>query len=299
MNKAVVGETGLKSHVSNLTSEAMPLYINFNGEILEAQSKLLTVANRAFKYGDGLFESMRLMKGHLKFAEQHADRLQRSMKALKIDSYSQMDAWFLKEKAEQLALRNGIKHGRLRLTVYRDAEGFYAPSQNKMGYCLEIQSMDEPRYFLNDKGLIMDIFTEIPKPVNYLSNIKTCNSLPFVMAGLFKSQNRLDEVFIVNQQGNLCEAGSSNIFVWYKNNLYTPALSEGCVEGVMRQIVIKLAQENGIPFTEAQINPDILYEADEVFLTNASRGIQWVMGFGVKRYFNQLSKGLIGELNKL
>jgi branched-chain amino acid aminotransferase len=168
-----------------------------------------------------------------------------------------------------------------------------------MGYCLEIQQMDEPRYFLNDKGLIMDVFTELPKPVNYLSNIKTCNSLPFVMAGLFKTQNRLDDVFIINQHGNLCEAGSSNIFVWYKNNLYTPALSEGCVEGVMRQVVIKLAQENGIPFTEAQINPDILYEADEVLLTNASRGIQWVMGFGVKRYFNQLSKGLIGELNKL
>jgi len=299
MDLTITDNTGLKSQISYLKSEMASLYINFNGEVVEAQSKLLTVANRAFKYGDGLFESMRLMKGHLKFADLHADRLQRSMKALKIDGYSQMDNWFLKEKAEQLAARNGIKHGRLRLTVYRDAEGLYAPTQNKMGYCLEIQHMDEPRYFLNDKGLIMDIFTEIPKPVNLLSNIKTCNSLPFVMAGLFKSQNRLDDVFIVNQHGNLCEAGSSNIFVWYKNNLYTPALSEGCVEGVMRQVVIKLAQENGIPFTEAQINPDILYEADEVFLTNASRGIQWVMGFGVKRYFNQLSKGLIGELNKL
>jgi branched-chain amino acid aminotransferase len=159
--------------------------------------------------------------------------------------------------------------------------------------------MDEPRYFLNEKGLIMDIFTEVPKPVNYLSNIKTCSSLPLVMAGLFKVQHKLDEVFLLNQEGNLCEAGNSNIFVWYKSHLYTPALSEGCVEGVMRGIAVKLAKQSGIPCTEAQINPDILYEADEVFLTNASRGIQWVMGFGVKRYFNQLSKGLIGELNKL
>jgi branched-chain amino acid aminotransferase len=81
--------------------------------------------------------------------------------------------------------------------------------------------------------------------------------------------------------------------------LYTPALSEGCVEGVMRQVVIKLAGENNIPVTEAQINPDILYEADEVFLTNATRGIQSVMGFGVRRYFNEMSKLLIDELNKL
>jgi branched-chain amino acid aminotransferase len=71
------------------------------------------------------------------------------------------------------------------------------------------------------------------------------------------------------------------------------------VEGVMRQVVINLAKQNNIPVTEAQINPEILYEADEVFLTNATRGIQWVMGYGVKRYFNQVSKLLMDELNKL
>lgn len=275
------------------------LFINFNGEILPENTKLLSVANRGFKYGDGLFESMRMMKGQLKFADMHADRLQRGMKALKIDGYSQMDAWFLKEKVEELALRNKVKHARLRLTVYRDAEGLYTPTQNKMGYCLELQPLDEPRYFLNTKGLIMDIFTDIPKPSNYLSNIKTCNSLTYVMAGIFKAQNKLDEVFLLNQNGFLCEAGSSNVFVWYQNHLYTPALSEGCVEGVMRQVVINIALKNGIAVTEAQINPDILYEADEVFLTNASRGIQCVMGYGVKRYFNRLSKVLMDELNKL
>lgn len=276
-----------------------PVFINFNGEILPADTKLLTLKNRAFRYGDGLFESMRLMKGQLKFADLHADRLQRGMKALKIDSYSQMDAWFLKEKAGDLARRNKAKHGRLRLTVFRDAEGLYTPSQNKMAWCLEIQPSDEPRYFLNTKGLIMDIFADLPKPTNYLSNIKTCNSLIYVMAGLYKTQNNLDDVFLLNQHGFLCEAGSSNIFIWYRKHLYTPALSEGCVEGVMRQVIIKIAKQNNIPVTEAQISPDILYEADEVFLTNAGRGIQSVMGFGVRRYFNELSKLLMDELNKM
>lgn len=275
------------------------LFINFNGEIVPDGTKMLSNKNRAFRYGDGLFESMRMMKGNLKFAEMHADRLQRGMKALKIDGYSQTDTWFLKDKAEELAARNKAKHARLRLTVYRDAEGLYTPSLNRMGYCMELQPVDEPRYFLNEKGLIMDIFTDVPKPLNFLSNIKTCNSLPYVMAGIFKAQSNLDEVFLLNQNGYLCEAGSSNVFVWYKSHLYTPALSEGCVEGVMRQIVINIARKNNIPVTEAQINPEILYEADEVFLTNASRGIQSVMGYGVKRYFNKLSKGLVDELNKI
>ncbi|WP_367186263.1 aminotransferase class IV [Mucilaginibacter sp.] len=266
---------------------------------MPADSILLTIANRAFKYGDGLFESMRLMKGKLKFPELHAERLQKGMKALKIDGYSQADSWFLKEKVEELARRNKIKHGRLRLTVYRDAEGLYAPTQNKMAYCLEIQPVDEPRYFLNERGLIMDVYTELPKPLNWLSNIKTCNSLIYVMAGIYKQQNKLDDVFLLNQNRFLCEANSSNIFVWYQNHLYTPALSEGCVEGVMRRVVIQLALDNNIPVTEAQINPEILNEADEVFLTNATKGIQWVMGYGVKRYFNRISKALMDELNKL
>jgi branched-chain amino acid aminotransferase len=277
----------------------MMLFINFNGEIVPASEKLMTTANRGFRYGDGLFESMRLMKGELKFADMHADRLQRGMKALKIDGYSQMDAWFIKQKIADLAVRNKAKHARIRLTVFRDAEGLYAPSINKMGYCIELTPIDEPRYFLNEKGLIMDIFTDLPKATNYLSNIKTCNALIYVLAGIFKTQNKLDEVFLLNQNGFLCEAGSSNLFVLYNDHLYTPALSEGCVEGVMRQVIINIAKNNNIAITEAQINPDILYEADEVFLTNASRGIQQVMGYGVKRYFNRLSKMLVEELNKV
>lgn len=276
-----------------------PAFILFNDEILPADSKVLTIANRAFKYGDGLFESMRLIKGQLKFAEMHADRLQRGMKGLKIDGYSQMDTWFIKEKTEALAARHKYKNARVRLMVYRDAEGLYSPTNNKMGYCMEMQEIEEPRYFLNDRGLIMDVFTELGKPLNYLSNIKSCNALVYVMAGVFKTQNRLDDVFILNQNRFLCEAGSSNVFVYYKNHLYTPALSEGCVEGVMRKVVIDLALKLNIPVTEAQINPDILYQAEEVFLTNATRGIQWVMGFGVKRYFNKISRDLMEELNKL
>lgn len=276
-----------------------PLFINYNGEFIAADSPVLTSANRAFKYGDGIFESMRVVKGQLMFADLHADRLQNGMKGLKIEGYSQLDDWFLKEKAADLAIRNKIKNGRVRLTVYRDSDGLYTPVQNKMGYCMEIEPYDNWHYELNTKGLIMDIFTEVPKPLNYLSNLKTCNSLPYVMAGIYKSQNKLDDAFLLNQNGFLCEAISSNIFVWYKNHLYTPALSEGCVSGVMRKVVIDLALKMDLPVTEAQINPNILYEADEVFLTNATRGIQWVMGYGVKRYFNRLSKSLIDELNKL
>jgi len=276
----------------------MPSFINLNGQLHPAGSAVLSTDNRGYKYGDGLFESMRLVNGRVKFADLHAARLQQGMQLLQLNGRAQMDVHFIQQKAEELAQWNKIQQGRLRLTVYRDAGGLYTPSGNQSGWSLELQADEGPAYHMNSKGLIMDIYTELLKPVNYLANVKTCNSLIYVMAGLYKLQHRLEDVFILNQNNFLCEGLSSNVFVWYDNHLYTPALSDGCVSGVMREAIIQLAVDLDIPVTEAQLNPAILHEADEVFLTNATRGIQWVMGYGAKRYFNRISKQLVDELNR-
>ncbi|HEY1060503.1 MAG TPA: aminotransferase class IV [Daejeonella sp.] len=273
-------------------------YINFNGSIVPADQLIFKANNRGFRYGDGLFESMRYMKGKLKFPEMHIDRIQKGMKLLRFDNCSLIDTWFLREKVEELIRRNRTgADARVRLTVFRDSEGLYSPVSNKFGYVIEIQKLDESQYVLNKKGLIIDVYDEIPKPVNALSNLKTCNALIYVLAGIYKNQNALDEVLILNHHGFLCESMSSNVFVVYDRKLYTPALNEGCIAGVMRQIVMRLAKENNIELVEAQINPDILNEADEVFLTNAGKGIQWVMGYNNKRYFNEVSRFLSDKLN--
>ncbi|MGB4400921.1 MAG: aminotransferase class IV [Daejeonella sp.] len=273
-------------------------FINFNGDILPADQQVLTIANRGFKYGDGLFESMRLLKGKLMFAELHTERIRKGLKLLKMDSWSHLDTWFLNEKVEELVRRNKTgPDARIRLTAFRNGEGLYNPSSNHMAFVLEASQLSESLYKMNEKGLIIDVFDEITKPVNILSNLKTCNSLIYVLAGIFKNQNSLDEVMVLNSNGFLCESMSSNVFAVYDRKLYTPALSEGCIAGVMRQVVIKLAKENGIELVEAQISPDILNEADEVFLTNAARGIQWVMGYNSKRYFNEVSRFLNEKLN--
>ena len=78
--------------------------------------------------------------------------------------------------------------------------------------------------------------------------------------------------------------------------LYTPALNQGCIDGVMRRVVMDMAEEEGIPVVEAQISPEIMKTADELFCTNAVQGIQWVMGYKQKRYFNKLSRILQEKL---
>jgi branched-subunit amino acid aminotransferase/4-amino-4-deoxychorismate lyase len=275
-------------------------YILHNDEFIAIDENIFTVKNRGFKYGDGLFESMRMTGGKLNFAELHADRLQAGMSALKMDGGILFDEYFLKQKTAELCKKNKLKDNvRFRLSVYRDADGLYTPESNKSGYVLEASAVQESGYELNKKGLIINVYDEITKPVNKLSNYKTSNSLLFVMAGLYKKQHRLDEAFILNQNGFLCESISSNVFVVYDKQIYTPALSEGCIAGVMRNIVMQTAKANGISIIEAQINPEVLNEAEEVFITNATSGIRWVMGYGRKRYFNEITKSLSAMLNAL
>lgn len=275
-------------------------FINFNGTILPAEQAVMTVANRGFRYGDGLFESMRWMKGELKFAELHSDRIRKGMKILKLEGYSHIDTWFLRETIAELIRRNKTgPNARVRLSIFRDSGGLYSPESNKMGYAIEVSRIPETEYISNNRGLIVDVFQDVPKPINILSNLKTSNSLIFVLAGVFKNQHSLDEVLILNQNGFLCEAMSSNIFVVYNGDIYTPALTEGCIAGVMRHVVMKLAKENNINIIEAQINPAVLDLAEEVFVTNASKGIQWVMGYNNKRYFNEISRFLLNKLNKI
>jgi branched-subunit amino acid aminotransferase/4-amino-4-deoxychorismate lyase len=275
-------------------------YILHNDEFIAVHEKILTVKNRGFRYGDGLFESMRMSGGKLKFAELHADRLQAGMNALKMDGGILFDEYFLKQKTAELCKKNRLKDNvRFRLSVYRDADGLYTPDNNKSAYVLEASAMQEGGYMLNKKGLIINVYDEITKPLNKLSNYKTSNSLLFVMAGLYKKQHRLDEAFILNQNGFLCESISSNVFVVYEKQIYTPALSEGCIAGVMRNVVMQTAKSNGISIVEAQINPEVLKEAEEVFVTNATSGIRWVMGYGKKRYFNEVTKSMSSLLNKL
>lgn len=273
-------------------------YLLYNDVFHPLNTPIITAENRAFRFGDGLFESMRMIDGKLQLAELHADRLAAGMKALKIDGHALMDPYFLKQKTTDLAKRNKwTGNARFRLSVYRAGAGLYTPENNKNGYLLEGNILPSNTYELNKKGLIVDLFTDLAKPINKFSTLKTSNSLVYVMAGLFKQQNRLDEAIILNDKGFLCESISANLFVVYHKKIYTPALTEGCIAGVMRSAILYLAKINNIEVIEAEINPKVLAEAEEVFITNATKGLQWVMGYGRKRYFDKVSKLLSGTLN--
>jgi len=277
-------------------------YISYNGQIIAANEFGITLNNRSFQYGDGLFETMHAVGSQVQFFYDHIERLVASMKILKMEVPVRftIDTIGLQKEISKLLVKNKIfKGGRVRLTVFRRMGGLYSPTTSEVSYIVQVSPLEQTYYELNKKGYIIDVFDEIPKPVNILSGIKTTSSLFYVMAGLFRKEKNLDECLLINETGNIVEGISANIFLVKDNYIYTPPLRSGCLNGIMRKKVIELAKQEGFTvFNEVPIKlPDIM-AADELFFTNAISGIRWVMGFKQRRYFNKITKVLSQKLNE-
>lgn len=276
-------------------------FICYNGEYLKNDKPVLNYNNRAFGYGDGLFETMHAFGTNVQFIINHYERLLNGMRILKLQKPVFFTIEYLREKITRLLNANKIFQGaRIRLTVFREAEGYYTPTANSISYLIETTPLVKGNYELNKKGLIIDTYNQIKKPINSLSNYKTLNSLIFVLSGIYKLENKLDDCIILNERNNVCESISSNIFIIKRGKIYTPSLVEGCVAGIMRKNIILAAQKSGLEvFDNGSLKPDDLLLADEIFLTNAISGIRWVVAFKNKRYFNKEAGKLLKKINEM
>ena len=214
----------------------MSNFINHNGVISESDKPVLFVNNRGFRYGDALFETIRFSNNKPLFLKEHLQRLVNGMRVLKMEMHALFSESFFEKSIFELVQRNGIgTDGRIRLTVYRNDGGFYAPSDNNVSFLMEAYPKEEVGYVLNQKGLTVDLYTEFRKTPNALASIKSANSSIYVMAGIYKNQHQLDECILSNDKGDIIEAISSNIFAVKNGVLYTSPVEDGCVDGVMRK----------------------------------------------------------------
>jgi branched-subunit amino acid aminotransferase/4-amino-4-deoxychorismate lyase len=271
-----------------------------NGEERNSADPLFTSHNRSFRYGDGLFESMRLVNGKLSFAQRHMSRLMTGVTLLQMRLPDNFVTISLEDWCKKLAERNGIKGGaRVRLSVFRNDGGYYHPIVNDASWLLEMWPFDHNEYVLNDKGMSVELYQDIRKPINKLSTLKTANSQLYVLAALYAKKMNVDDAILINHNGNVIEATGSSLFAVKNGVLYTSPLSEGCVAGVMRSVIMEIAKENRIAVYEVPLPLSIMLNSDEIFLTNAVRGIQWVSSYKAKRYFNNTAKKFQELLNKM
>jgi branched-chain amino acid aminotransferase len=275
------------------------LYINNNGTVLANEAPTIHAGNRGHVYGDGVFESIRIMNGVPINLDNHIKRMLEGAKAIKLRCPIYFNTSFFEERILELCQLSAIKEGgRCRISLDRVSGGTYKPDSNDSVFFIEVYPYESNHYELNTKGLEIDQFTDIKKQKNFLSTYKTKSGLIYVMAAVTAVEKKLDDVLIINDKGSILESSSCNLFVVSNGVLYTPGLDEGCLAGTMRMQIINLAVANGIKVYECNILPQNLLAADELFFTNAIRGINWVGGYRTKRYFNTMSRKFVVLLNE-
>ncbi len=275
------------------------LYLNHNGNLTESGSFNPGFSNRLLRYGDGFFESIRAEMTKALWWESHYQRIKESALALGMDLARLPDSAALHEEIAKLLIKNNHQaSARVRLTVYRGGGGLYKAETDTPGFFIESDSLEGPGYDINPRGLLVDVFSEVPKPINALSGFKTANALIYVLAANHARKSGLDDCLLLNADGFLAEACSSNLFMVMDGKILTPGPDQGCVMGIMRRQILRILARHKQEVEEVPLHPTDLEYASEVFITNAVKGVQWIGGYKSKRYFNQVSKQLLVWLNE-
>lgn len=263
--------------------------ICFNGKIISATEPVLMASNRSYRYGDGLFETMKIKGGRILFADYHFERLFSGLSLLKFETPGLFTATRIEKEILLLCRKNECGQlARVRLSVFRGNGGLY-DSDRTLQYLIECWPLNESVNKLNENGLVIDIYREAEKSCDKFANLKSANFLPYSMAAQFAKENKLNDCLVVNTSGRISDATIANVFIIKHGMVITPGLNEGCVNGVMRRYLLAELLKANFEIQEQTVSINDISTADEVFLTNAINGMRWVQQCGESKYTNKLT----------
>ena len=252
----------------------------FNNEIINDRELLLETDDRAMQYGDGLFETIIVKKNPSKLIKYHYNRLIDGAAALNFQLPSYFNIQYLESSILKLIHKNEIKYAaRIKVQVWRRKGGFYRPESKTSNLLITVNAhINEPETIKN-----VGISKSVTNNYSAYSQFKTLSALKYIIASMEKEESSVDDLIILDQNGNISELLYSNIF-WVKDSIfYTPSLETGCIRGVMRTYLIERLKETNIAFEEVNATPEELYRAEYAFATNAS-GIRPIIGFNNVQY---------------
>lgn len=273
--------------------------INFNGDILQ-NDNIISVDNRAFKYGDGVFDTLKCVSGKIHFWEDHYLRLMASMRIMRMEIPISFTMDFLQSEIFKLldACQLQSKAARIRISVFRKAGGLYTPKTNQVDYLIEAQVLEAPFYTFDNRAYQVDIFKDHCIFADLLSTVKTISRPVQIVGSVYAQENDYDNCLLINQNKNVVSTLNGNLFSVSGSVIKTPALSEGCLNGIIRKNLIKIIQKTpDWQIEETVISPFDLQKADELFMTNSIVGIQPITQFRKKIYTSAVAQSLIGKLN--
>lgn len=261
-------------------------YINFNGKIKTDEDPVLMASNRSYRYGDGLFETMKVVENKIQLSSFHFERLFSSLALLKYTIPSLFSPSKLENEILQLCKKNNCaKLARIRLSIFRGNGGIYDGEQG-LQYLIECWPLHPSVSQFNENGLVIDVFPDAQKSMDQFSNIKSANFLPYSLAAIYAKAHQLNDCLVLNALGAIADATIANLFIIKDDIISTPSLDQGCINGVMRRYLMEQLISSGYTIKETAITIVDVLAADEVFLTNATYGIRWVKQCRNKVYGN-------------
>lgn len=266
-----------------------------NGEILNWEELQLSPLNRGFRYGDGFFETIAVIRGIPRLLEQHLNRLEKGAKILKMDISAIMDAKAVQKNIQAIQKKNGqLGDAKMRLTVWRNSSGLYTPDADNTHYLITIEPADFSQFPLLKNVGFSNKALNYPSPV---SCFKTLSAIKYVIAGIEKKEKGLDEIILLDYQGFISETMSSNLFWKGNGTYYTPPLSTGCIEGIMRNWLIKKLKKNGFSVEERLVKREEFLNSEAIFTTNAS-GLTHIQKIGQNSFgIDMISQELISSIS--
>ena len=272
--------------------------VNFNGTIQE-NSAVVIESNRGFLVGDAIFESIKVVHNKVLFLEDHYFRLMASMRICRMEIPMLLTMEYFEAQILQLIASLPKSNSfRIRFSVFRTAEGFYAPVSNEVEFIVTAIPLQQDVYQIEKEQYEVELYKDFYVPKQLLSTLKTNNKMLQIVGNVFTKENGYDNCLVLNDEKNVVEALQNNIFMKCGNEIVTPPITEGCLNGIMRKQVLELLKKKeGIVVKEAVISPFDLQKADELFLTNVISGIQPITKYRKKSYSIDFSKELVQLLN--
>ena len=267
--------------------------INQNGDLRSKEDFSLSLDNRAFKYGDGIFDTLKYEDGTLGFLEDHYFRLMSSMRMLRMRIPMDFTLDYYEKQIKLTLEANDLnQEGRVRVNVFRQSGGLYTPLSNEINFIIEVTPLSK----LSDKFIEIELFKDFPVASGLLSTIKTNNRMVNILGSIYAKENDFQNCILINEKKELVEALNANIFLIKGNEIITPSLDSGCINGIIRKKLIELLKKNqDFTVKELSISPFDLLKVNEVFLTNSINEIQSVDRYRKKKY----TKGKTEEIKTL
>ena len=272
--------------------------INFNG-VFTDKSDFITASNRALLYGDAVFETLKVVDNKILFWEEHYFRLMSSMRILRMKIPMNFTIEYLEDQIISLTSKLNISSSaRVRMTIFRNDGGLYRPDTNEVSFMITAKECPSKEYVFTKENYEVELFKDFHISKHLLSTLKTTNKITQVVASVFAKENGFEDCLLINDDKNVIEGISGNIFMVLENHIITPPISDGCLNGIMRkQVINELKNFTDLVFQEKSISPFDLQKADELFLTNVITGIQPITKYRKKEFSTRVSESLIKKIN--